>query len=56
MGAANLNRREVVRDMVVEAAARMREDGWLRDKQSSRGRSISVKIRIHKDLRWVDPS
>jgi tRNA-dihydrouridine synthase 4 len=54
MGAANMDRREVVRDMLAEAAARMGVDGWVRDKESPRGRSLSVKIRVHKDLRYVD--
>jgi len=57
LGAALMERRELVRDMVIETRGRLREDGWgvdlERDMHSSRGRSISVKIRIHMDLRYV---
>ncbi|KAJ6445660.1 dihydrouridine synthase 4-like protein [Purpureocillium lavendulum] len=55
LGAALMNRRELVRDMVVETRARLRNDGWAvakeADVDSPRGRSVSVKIRVHDDLR-----
>ncbi|KAG6031686.1 hypothetical protein E4U41_007484 [Claviceps citrina] len=55
LGAALMNRRELVRDMVVETRDRLRTDGWgVRlegDVDSPRGRSVSVKIRVHDDLR-----
>ncbi|UNI15121.1 tRNA-dihydrouridine(20a/20b) synthase (NAD(P)(+)) [Purpureocillium takamizusanense] len=55
LGAALMNRRELVRDMVVETRARLRDDGWAvgreADADSPRGRSVSVKIRVHDDLR-----
>lgn len=55
MGAALMDRRELVRDMVVETRQRLQSDGWHvgkeRDVDSPRGRSVSVKIRVHKDLR-----
>ncbi len=57
LGAALMDRRELVRDMAVEARAALRADGWHvgldGDILSPRGRSISVKIRVHKDLRCV---
>ncbi|POR35633.1 tRNA-dihydrouridine(20a/20b) synthase [NAD(P)+]-like protein [Tolypocladium paradoxum] len=50
-----MGRRELVRDMVVEARARLAAEGWAvgreRDVASPRGRSVSVKIRVHDDLR-----
>lgn len=55
LGAALMEQRELVRDMVVEARRRLREDGWdvgmEADMHSDKGRSVSVKIRVHKDLR-----
>lgn len=57
LGAALMNERALVRDMVVETRARLRGDGWAvgmdEDVDSPRGRSVSVKIRIHNDLRYV---
>ncbi|KAI1460481.1 FMN-linked oxidoreductase [Annulohypoxylon moriforme] len=65
LGAALMERRELVRDMVVETRSRLQRDGWavnLANYSSSsnldsdseyvgRGRSVSVKIRVHSDLR-----
>ncbi|PHH65475.1 hypothetical protein CDD81_2255 [Ophiocordyceps australis] len=56
LGAALMSRRELVRDMVMETRARLVRDGWLvgfDDSQvaSPLGRSVSVKIRLHSDLR-----
>ncbi|KAK9780816.1 putative tRNA-dihydrouridine(47) synthase [NAD(P)(+)] [Seiridium cardinale] len=55
LGAALMDRRELVRDMVMETRALLRNDGWAVDKEASvddpKGRSVSVKIRVHKDLR-----
>ncbi|KAG6001904.1 hypothetical protein E4U21_003654 [Claviceps maximensis] len=55
LGAALMDRRELVRDMVVETRDRLRMDGWAvrleEDVESARGRSVSVKIRVHDDLR-----
>lgn len=55
LGAALMERRELVRDMVVETRQRLKEEGWAvgkeKDKDSSAGRSVSVKIRVHHDLR-----
>ncbi|KAH8836930.1 hypothetical protein MCOR27_001512 [Pyricularia oryzae] len=55
LGAALMERRELVRDMVVETRSRLASDGWAvgleRDKNDPKGRSVSVKIRVHKDLR-----
>ncbi|RYP40259.1 hypothetical protein DL767_001802 [Monosporascus sp. MG133] len=56
LGAALMGRRELVRDMVVAARRRLADDGWAvgmtaRDVGSPRGRSVSVKIRVHPDLR-----
>ncbi|GJC92300.1 dihydrouridine synthase [Colletotrichum higginsianum] len=55
LGAALMEKRELVRDMVVETRQRLASDGWHvgkeRDVDSPKGRSISVKIRVHKDLR-----
>jgi len=57
MGAALMERRELVRDMVIATRTRLAADGWHvgleRDAESNRGRSVSVKIRIHDDLRSV---
>lgn len=53
-----MNRRELVRDMLVDTRRRLRDDGWAvgmdADMESSKGRSVSVKIRVHDDLRYVD--
>ncbi|KAF9879813.1 dihydrouridine synthase [Colletotrichum karsti] len=55
LGAALMEKRELVRDMVVETRKRLAGDGWHvgkeRDIDSPKGRSVSVKIRVHKDLR-----
>ncbi|KAI1858970.1 uncharacterized protein JN550_012232 [Neoarthrinium moseri] len=55
LGAALMEQRELVRDMLVETRARLRRDGWAVEREASadspRGRSVSVKIRVHKDLR-----
>ncbi|PFH57943.1 hypothetical protein XA68_14351 [Ophiocordyceps unilateralis] len=55
LGAALMDRRELVRDMVVDTRQRLARDGWAvgldADMESSRGRSVSVKIRVHSDLR-----
>ncbi|CAM1507231.1 Fc.00g068720.m01.CDS01 [Cosmosporella sp. VM-42] len=55
IGAALMGHRELVRDMVVETRQRLEQDGWgvglERDVDSPKGRSVSVKIRIHDDLR-----
>ncbi|OLN88635.1 tRNA-dihydrouridine(20a/20b) synthase [NAD(P)+] protein-like protein [Colletotrichum chlorophyti] len=55
LGAALMEKRELVRDMVVETRQRLANDGWHvgkeRDIDSPKGRSVSVKIRVHKDLR-----
>ncbi|KAL2879962.1 tRNA dihydrouridine synthase [Colletotrichum sp. CLE4] len=55
LGAALMEQRELVRDMVIETRQRLASDGWHvgkeRDIDSPKGRSVSVKIRVHKDLR-----
>jgi len=55
MGAALMEKRELVRDMVIETREQLRRDGWgvdmEKDIDNPRGRSVSVKIRVHKDLR-----
>lgn len=55
LGAALMDRRELVRDMVVATRARLAADGWAvaceADVDDARGRSVSVKVRIHDDLR-----
>lgn len=57
LGAALMEKRELVRDMVVATRQRLREDGWGvgkeadKDDPAGKGRSVSVKIRVHKDLR-----
>ncbi|KAK8098496.1 uncharacterized protein PG998_013982 [Apiospora kogelbergensis] len=56
LGAALMDRRELVRDMVVETRSRLARDGWAvgladADVESAKGRSVTVKIRVHKDLR-----
>lgn len=56
LGAALMGHRELVRDMVVETRQRLQQDGWHvgmeKDIESPKGRSVSVKIRIHDDLRY----
>lgn len=55
LGAALMDERALVRDLVLAARARLRDEGWAvgkeRDVDDSKGRSVSVKIRVHKDLR-----
>ncbi|KAH8165933.1 hypothetical protein CIB48_g2333 [Xylaria polymorpha] len=57
LGAALIEKRELVRDMIVATRQRLREDGWGVGKEADmenpegKGRSVSVKIRVHKDLR-----
>ncbi|KAI1375680.1 FMN-linked oxidoreductase [Hypoxylon crocopeplum] len=57
LGAALMERRELVRAMVVATRERLASDGWgvdpsrASDPGGRGGRSVSVKIRIHKDLR-----
>lgn len=60
LGAALMERRELVRDLVLETRGRLARDGWAVDHPTTfcsaggepgRGRSVSVKIRVHKDLR-----
>ncbi|KAI2616468.1 FMN-linked oxidoreductase [Hypoxylon sp. NC1633] len=65
LGAALMERRELVRDMIVATRARLSLEGWAVDlspdselsnqgpygRGQGRGRSVSVKIRVHKDLR-----
>lgn len=55
LGAALMNKRELVRDMVVETRQRLAADGWAvgmeNDLENPKGRSVSVKIRVHDDLR-----
>jgi tRNA-dihydrouridine synthase 4 len=50
-----MNQRELVRDMVVETRGRLERDGWdvgmEKHIDSPKGRSVSVKIRVHDDLR-----
>jgi tRNA-dihydrouridine synthase 4 len=54
-----MNHRELVRDMVVETRQRLASDGWgvglEKDIDNPKGRSVSVKIRIHNDLRYDSP-
>ena len=56
LGAALMNQRELVRDMVVETRTALRNEGWAvgmdKDMDSPKGRSVSVKIRVHDDLRY----
>jgi tRNA-dihydrouridine synthase 4 len=47
MGAALMHKRELVAEMVKEAKATMQREGHEGRK------TVSVKIRIHKDLRYV---
>lgn len=57
-----MEKRELVRDMVVATRAQLRQDGWAVglerdvDDPEGKGRSVSVKIRVHKDLRYPLPS
>ncbi|KAI0598246.1 hypothetical protein F4775DRAFT_601388 [Biscogniauxia sp. FL1348] len=53
LGAALMGRRDAVRDMVVGARRRLAADGWRGrdDAEAGRGRSVSVKMRVHADLR-----
>ncbi|KAJ2971933.1 hypothetical protein NQ176_g7444 [Zarea fungicola] len=55
LGAALMNKRELVRDMVIETRSRLASDGWAvgldKDMDNPKGRSVSVKIRVHDDLR-----
>lgn len=55
LGAALMNQRELVRELVCETRKGLRGDGWDvgldGDVDSAKGRSVSVKIRIHDDLR-----
>ena len=46
LGAALMNKRELVADIVKEAKATLKRDGY------EGRRTVSVKIRIHKDLRY----
>lgn len=59
LGAALMDQRALVRDMVTETRQRLRQDGWAvateSDMESARGRSVSVKIRVHDDLRYCAP-
>ncbi len=54
-----MEKRELVRDMVVETREHLRRDGWgvgkENDINNAKGRSVSVKIRVHKDLRYFYP-
>jgi hypothetical protein len=47
MGAALIHKRELVAEMIKEAKANLEREGW------GESRTMSVKIRIHKDLRFV---
>ncbi|KAH8808144.1 hypothetical protein F5884DRAFT_857688 [Xylogone sp. PMI_703] len=54
LGASLIHKRELVLEMIQEAKKYLREDGWdVGDGESREGRrkTVSVKIRIHKDLR-----
>lgn len=65
LGAALMEQRELVRDMLVTTRQRLHDDGWAVDlspssspgtgevatKESPKGRSVSVKIRVHADIR-----
>lgn len=57
LGAALMGERALVRDLVLETRKRLRDDGWAvgkeKDIDHAKGRSVSVKIRIHKDLRYA---
>ena len=45
LGAALMNRRELVAEIVTEAKKRLEREGW------ADTRTVSVKIRVHRDLR-----
>lgn len=55
LGAALMEKRELVRDMVLETRQKLSDEGWAvgkeKDIDNPKGRSVSVKIRVHKDLR-----
>ncbi|KAI1810027.1 dihydrouridine synthase 4-like protein [Poronia punctata] len=57
LGAGLMEKRELVRDMLVATRKRLHEDGWGVGKEADidnpdgKGRSVSVKIRVHGDLR-----
>ncbi|KAK4648338.1 tRNA dihydrouridine synthase [Podospora bellae-mahoneyi] len=56
LGAALMEKRELVRDIVLETRSQLHQDGWdvsglEKDINSPKGRSVSIKIRVHKDLR-----
>lgn len=57
LGAALMQKRELVREMVLETRSQLVRDGWHvgkeKDVNSAKGKSVSIKIRVHKDLRWV---
>ena len=59
LGAALMNQRELVKDMVVETRSAMEREGWAvgkdKDINNPKGRSVSVKIRVHDDLRYDCP-
>jgi tRNA-dihydrouridine synthase len=42
-----MNQRELVAEIVKEAKAALERDGWKNKK------TVSVKIRVHRDLRYV---
>lgn len=52
-----MEQRELVRDMVTETRQTLANEGWAvgkeKDIDDPKGRSVSVKIRVHKDLRYV---
>lgn len=56
-----MEKRELVRDMVIATRYQLLQDGWAVGKEADidnpKGRSVSVKIRVHKDLRktidWI---
>ncbi|KAI1259818.1 dihydrouridine synthase 4-like protein [Xylariaceae sp. FL1019] len=55
LGAALMEQRDLVRDMLVMTRRRLQDDGWAvgmdKDVDDPKGRSVSVKIRVHKDMR-----
>jgi tRNA-dihydrouridine synthase 4 len=55
LGAALMEKRELVRDMVLETRSHLAAAGYSVSKEASissqLGRGVSVKIRVHKDLR-----
>jgi len=50
-----MEKRELVREMVIETRDHLRRGGWgvgkENDVDNPKGRSVSVKIRVHRDLR-----